>query len=163
DLSGNPSREGLHEIASSPMTSLRKLDLSDCGINAITAGRLADAANLSSLRWLGLDTNPIGAEGIRRLASSPHLAGLQTLRLAKSSLDDDALTALAASPYLRPHELPLENNLRDSERLGLGGWLALAGSPVLENVASIKLSFCPVGDAVIVALAGNAQVTGLRK
>jgi uncharacterized protein (TIGR02996 family) len=162
-LSGNASRDGLDALGDAPLNSLRKLDLSDCGIDSDGAGRIADAANLTSLRWLSLDKNPIETEGMRRLASSPHLAGLLTLQMQECRLGDDALAALAASPHLRPRELTLRRNPLEGETVGAAGWLALAGSPVLGNVATIDVHFSPVGDAFVAALVANRRVTEVRK
>jgi uncharacterized protein (TIGR02996 family) len=99
DLSSDaPSEAGLEAFLASPLAStLRRLDLSRCGLNRDRAQLLASGA-FGGLRVLKLNGNAVGNDGAAALARSPHLAGLLVLELSYSQVGDEGVEAILESP-----------------------------------------------------------------
>jgi hypothetical protein len=112
---------GTRALAPSFAPSLRRLDLSRCGLGDDGARVLAEAPSLPDLEVLALAGNGIGPEGARALAGTARLRNLRELDLSANALGPSGAEALASTtslPALR--SLDLADNA-----LGGGGVAAL--------------------------------------
>lgn len=170
DLSRNPLGErGARWLFRAPLTSLRRLDLSDTQLGPEGAAALLTSANLTSLedvrfartglapdgldalarsqslrrvRRLELSGNPIGAAGVRSLASSPHARALRDLELADTSLDLSAAHAILVAPLPRLRALDLSNNVLGPDLVPM-----LLSSEIAPRLRSLRLVGCGLDEA----------------
>ncbi len=130
-------------------TRLAALDLSGNGLTPAAAKALARARLLSRVRALNLGTNRLGDEGVRALSRSPYVAGLASLDLSANQVGPGGAKALASSPHLgRLAALVLRTN-----RLGDAGLAALASGEGLAGLKSLRVGYNNVGTAGVEALA----------
>jgi uncharacterized protein (TIGR02996 family) len=93
--------EGAIALARAPAGSLRRLELSRCGIGDAGALALADSALCASVTDLDFTFNPISVHGLTALAASPRLDRLRSLDVAYCcALPQQAVDGLLASSHL---------------------------------------------------------------
>jgi uncharacterized protein (TIGR02996 family) len=155
---------GYRRFAAADLSSLKSLYLGGTPeMGAAGTKALAGAAFLGHLQELMLTNNGLGTEGMEALAAGPHfrcparlrvghnalgITGLRALlaapgledvvalELREDDLDDAAVAELAASPRLSGLvTLDLGNN----PKIGPAGAEAVAASPHLARLASLKL------------------------
>lgn len=136
---------------------LRRLDLSDNGLDVGAGAVLAASTALARLESLDLSGNRLGADGVAALTAVVS-GDLRSLSLAGNALDDEALHALVESPRCaKLTTLRLENNT--FTHLGARG---LAESPHVGALGHLDLSGTGIGDRGAIALAA-APLHGLRE
>jgi uncharacterized protein (TIGR02996 family) len=85
NLAGNDlGDQGVRHLCGWPLTGLRTLDLSRCGIGDEGAAALADSPNLTGLLRLAVNGNRITEAGKRRLLSVSHFHRMPALELREN-------------------------------------------------------------------------------
>jgi uncharacterized protein (TIGR02996 family) len=124
------------------------------------ARQLASSAHLGRLTTLSLRGGSVGDAGVEALAGSPGLAGLTALELTSTNhqVGDAGAQALAASPWLTRLKAL---DLGDCWFVTATGARALAGSPNLAGLTTLRLSATNFGDEGVQALASSPRLAGL--
>ncbi|MFT5683752.1 MAG: Ran GTPase-activating protein (RanGAP) involved in mRNA processing and transport [Myxococcota bacterium] len=114
------------------------------------------SAPVCALKTLSLDGNDLEDAGLEALAGSIALVGLEKLDLRRNSIGPRGVRALADSPVLSAvRELDLGRN-----SIG-GGLVALAASPHVGSLQSLRLSQTALTRADIRALADSENFSSL--
>jgi uncharacterized protein (TIGR02996 family) len=176
---------GVRDLARGALPALRRLDLSQNGLNDQALRALASASYLSQLTELRLGYPDAGAEGIRALAE----ADLTSLRLLQIAMEFDpssaeALAAFCSCPQLKALVLygpdgrvgqvltafagarvaaPLTELHLSQADIGDRGAQLLAGSPALPRLRILELWGNKIGPAGAKALGTSAHLKELRK
>jgi uncharacterized protein (TIGR02996 family) len=162
DFSGNRiGDEGLAVLVRlPPLDHLKQLNLSYNNLGAAegSVGELPSKPALASLEVLDLSHNFLTEGAAAALASSPHLAGLRELDLGRNPLGERGVRRLAASRTLT-HLTSLD--LSEVGDVGGVGLAALADSPLIEQLTSLRLTESGVGPDGMEALAATRRPTRL--
>lgn len=166
-LADNPIRDGLVELAGSPLfariaAANPHLDLRHCGIEPAGAAALGESPALRTIDWLDLSENYLGDAGAAALASSSHLAHVRTLGLSRNQIGDAGAAALLAANLPRLESLDLGNNRLTAR--GVEAVKAAAGERKFEaitaNNGTETLEALPPPPAARTEL---EQVAGMRR
>jgi hypothetical protein len=177
---------GYRKLAAADLAALKSLHLGGTPqMGPSGAKTLAGAAFLGHLQELVLTNNRLGTEGMEALAAGPHFrcparlevgsnqigsAGLRALldapgledvvflELDQNDLDNTDLAALAAAPCLSGL---LHLDLAGNPQIGPAGAEALASSPYLARLASLKLGGT-IGEAGARALLESCHLRRLQ-
>jgi uncharacterized protein (TIGR02996 family) len=157
DLSGSPLGHPAGVVASLPLTSLVRLNLSQCVADAGEVERLAASPHLGGVRWLEMGGNSLGDRGAAALAAGR--MSLEWLELGSCGIGPAGAAALAASPAVAGlRHLSLRNN-----QLGPEGVLALARSSHLGALHTLHLEYTRAGEEGVRALARSPNLPSLRR
>lgn len=152
--------EGVVALLRAGAGRLQHVDLGRNPLRAKGVEALARARELSSVERLDLSETECGAGGGRALTESPNLSCLRYLELNSNQLGDEGARALAdgARAFPRLESLSLADN-----RLGVRAAAALAASPIAAHLSMLDLSYNPLGDAGIEAVAQYPGWHSLRE
>jgi hypothetical protein len=121
------------------------------------ARAIAGNAGLAALRTLEL-SGDIRAAGVSALANSPHMANLEALELYDCAPGERGVTALAQSPYItRLRRLELRECEITARRLAI-----LCASDRMAALEHLDLSSNNIGPAGALALANSPHLSGLK-
>ncbi len=152
-----------------PIPNLRELCIKVRLRERSALDRLADAPLLTTLRVLDLRDCGLGAEGFRRLMASPHLGNVTVLRVLFNALGNDGIDALVHAVSLRSlAELNLAEGGRSDDHAAVpviqaSGMETLAEWPGLADLRSLTLSGNDLRQAGLRALLRSPHVTGLKE
>jgi uncharacterized protein (TIGR02996 family) len=134
DVYWNNELKAAQALAGSPyLSNLQSLSVSRLGNEP--AVLLAHSPHLTALTSLDLLDNALDNDDVLRLLESPHLERLTNLALRGDVFNNKAVRALAACPRLANlKRLRLSSN----DNISDGGLLAIASSPYLSNLTSLK-------------------------
>jgi hypothetical protein len=108
----------------------------------------------------------VGPAEVAALAASPHVGGLTALSLHNNAMGDGGLAAVAGSPRLAGlTSLSLwfyDLSDPDPAFLGVEGVRALASSPHLTRLATLRLGRCRLQDEACLLLAEAGNLAGLH-
>jgi uncharacterized protein (TIGR02996 family) len=140
------------------LPALRELDLPRNNFGEAGMQAVVDGGVLANIRKLGLvECQSFGKGALRTFASSPTLARLEHLDLSGSRVGSAGAEALAACPFLTS----LTTLVLDRNYIGDAGAAAL-GSPLLKRLECLSLRRSNLLDRGLEALAGAANLAGLR-
>ncbi len=134
----------LSESMKSCAGSLRKLNLSFCGLSEDAVTNVCDAVSapgsaLRALRLINSSMVPQGVKAVAKLLSS--CDRIKELRLGVSLLDDAAATELAKAKAPELESLELNVN-----KIGPAGLAAIVGSALSNGLSHIDISYNNLGD-----------------
>jgi uncharacterized protein (TIGR02996 family) len=143
------------------LSAVTELYLSGNEIGDLGCARLAGSARFPSLKLLDLRDNHIRDSGLAVLAESLHLSGLEHLWIINNRIGElggnlfGLLRKEGPFPHLR--SLWLSHNLVRNR-----GALALAGSPARTVLRDLDLRNCEIGDQGGLALADSPYLAGIE-
>jgi Ran GTPase-activating protein (RanGAP) involved in mRNA processing and transport len=148
------SDEGYAALAASTtLTHLRELDLSDNQGRAQSVVALVNSPIMANLTHLSLRNTHKGPEVLTAIAQSPSLSRLQHLNFSCNGAGEEAIIALAQSKTLTNLiSLGLNNS-----GIGPDGIKALCTSPVVSKLTLLDLSYNEVGNSVASVLAAHSS------
>jgi uncharacterized protein (TIGR02996 family) len=121
-------------------------------------GALAASPVLAELTGLRVASVTVAVPALLALVGSPHVAGLRRLRLHLTDDQPEVARALAAATHLaRLEHLRLDG----WGHFGDAGAAALAGSPHLAGLATLRLNNNAIGEAGVRALLTSPFLTAL--
>jgi uncharacterized protein (TIGR02996 family) len=159
--------EGVESIA--PIAGLRELSINATAVDRREVGLLAEAPLLSTLRALNIRDCGLGVEGFRSLVASPRLGNLTALRMPSNSIGNGGISALFEATSLTSLE---ELDLSESEHYGrygedpvieASGMEALAAWPGMTRLRSLSLSGNDVRRRGLRALLRSPRAGGLKR
>jgi len=157
-------------FAATPLRRVRLTYPRSLRPNANPDPKLADCPYLARLTALkvggGFMNGYIGDAGVRTLVASPHLSRLETLDLSENGHTADTARAVAEAAQLTGlKELDLSGDRYGSASGAVGdeGTAALAASPYLAGLRTLRLCNSGVGAAGAAALAGSPYLRGLER
>lgn len=159
----NKVKNVLADVAKCPaLARIRSLRLDPAdGIGQRRFPTLLASPYLTRLTSLSLDSQKIGQSGLAALLRSPLAAQLKSLNLHNNELTDRALIALAQVSSALPQ---LTELIIDYNDFGEDGMRALARSPLMAHLTSLKIDWNPVmGDRGIIALAESPNARRLAR
>jgi uncharacterized protein (TIGR02996 family) len=162
---GRIGDEGVRTLVNSPhLSGLKRLDLSDCGIELEGVRAVAASPHLSGLESLDLSGQRLGRpsqagnQGALLLAASPHLSNLRELSLMAQTLRGEGAAALVSSPRLRNLvRLDISYN-----HLGPEGGEQLVASANLPLLKALNIGWSHIGGANVEALLGSGRLPALE-
>lgn len=140
----------LHEI----------LDLSDDNLDQSSIRKLSSSRSLAKLTHLCLARNRLEQAGIQALSEIGDLSALVNLDLRFNQIGDGGLKALCFSPLFTNRLQILDLSYNSITEQGV---FALAQSPYLKELRSLKLDDNQIGDAGVLFLASSCQLHHLEE
>jgi hypothetical protein len=147
------------------MSSIRRLDLYDTGMNSEAVLSLANSPVIRELRhldlglsWHAAPNTHFGPEGAEALAGGSAVRGLEVLNLGSQKIGSRGLSALVRSGLLATvRELDLSmNEIHDD------GFIELASSPHSAALRKLDINGNRLGEVGAEALAASPHLVGLR-
>jgi uncharacterized protein (TIGR02996 family) len=164
DLSGNELGEtGARALAASAhLGALRSLELRENHLGPVGAVTLASSERLGALNRLGLAQNEIGVARLQSLGRAHELLRVRVLDLSRNGLNAAGIHAILNRPST-PDALParLEELDLSHNELGSDGARALAASPQVAGLSTLRLVNCAIGDEGARTLAESPHLNQL--
>jgi uncharacterized protein (TIGR02996 family) len=147
--------EGAKALSEIPFRRLQGLDLRGNDLDDQAVQALARAPALAGLKALAFHNPRVGAEGWAALAASPTAASLTHL-FAGSIVPDDLAALLRGRPLANLVCVDLNSNL-----LGPGGGVRLAGNPALGRLRVLEIANTVLCDGGLQALVASPNLESL--